>query len=50
MLQSAGNLATSQAIITLLRQRIQQQERAQFTYRKTMYEAADLVGHTLRVR
>ncbi|HRH92417.1 MAG TPA: peptidase, partial [Agitococcus sp.] len=48
VLQSAGNLATSQAIITLLRQRIQQQEEPNLHTVKTMYEAADLVGHTLR--
>ncbi|HNJ87380.1 MAG TPA: proteasome-type protease [Agitococcus sp.] len=48
VLQSAGNLATSQAIITLLRQRIQQEETPNLHTVKTMYDAADLVGHTLR--
>lgn len=47
VLQSAGNLATSQAVITLLRQRIQQEAEPNLHSVKTMYDAADLVGQTL---
>lgn len=48
MLQSAGNLATSQAVVTLLRQRIQHQSEGHLHSVKTMYDAAELVGATLR--
>ncbi|HQV22199.1 MAG: proteasome-type protease [Moraxellaceae bacterium] len=48
VLQSAGNLATSQAVVTLLRQRIQHQSEGHLHSVKTMYDAAELVGATLR--
>lgn len=48
VLQSAGNLATSQAVITLLRQRIQHQAEGHLHSVKTMYDAAELVGQTLQ--
>lgn len=48
VLQSAGNLATSQAVVTLLRERIQHQAEHNLHTVKTMYEAAELVGDTLR--
>jgi putative proteasome-type protease len=48
VLQSSGNLATSQSVITLLRERIQAEEEFNIHTVKTMYEAATLVGETLR--
>jgi putative proteasome-type protease len=48
VLQSSGNLATSQAVVTLLRERIQHQAEHNLHTVKTMYEAAELVGDTLR--
>ena len=48
VLQSSGNLATSQSVITLLRERIQAEEELNIHTVKTMYEAATLVGETLR--
>jgi hypothetical protein len=47
VLQSAGNLATSQAVVTLLRQRIQHEAEGHLHSVKTMYDAADLIGETL---
>ena len=47
VLQSAGNLATSQAVVTLLRQRIQHETAGHLHSVKTMYDAADLIGQTL---
>jgi putative proteasome-type protease len=48
VLQSAGNLATSQAIVTLLRQRIKGEERAHLHNVGSMFEAATLVGDAMR--
>ena len=48
VLQSSGNLATSQSVITLLRQRIQADEGSHLHNVTNMYEAATLVGQTLR--
>jgi len=47
VLQTAGNLATSQSVINLLRQRLQQ-EGIHLHNVPTMFEAARLVGETLR--
>ena len=48
VLQSAGNLATSQSVVTLLRQRINSDEGVHLDNVPTMFEAARLVGKTLR--
>ncbi|PTQ91400.1 proteasome-type protease [Agitococcus lubricus] len=48
VIQSAGNLATSQAVITLLRQRIKQDEGRHLHNVGSLFEAASLVGDTLR--
>jgi putative proteasome-type protease len=48
VLQSAGNLATSQSVVTLLRQRVQRDDGRHLYNVSTMFEAADLVGETLR--
>ncbi|RZU38669.1 putative proteasome-type protease [Fluviicoccus keumensis] len=48
VLQSAGNLATSQSVVTLLRQRINSDDGLHLDNVPTMFEAARLVGKTLR--
>ena len=48
VLQSAGNLATSQSVVTLLRQRINRDEGWHLDNVPTMFEAARLVGATLK--
>lgn len=48
VLQSAGNLATSQSVVTLLRQRINSDDGVHLDNVPTMFEAARLVGKTLR--
>ena len=48
ILQSAGNLATSQSVVTLLRQRINSDDGLHLDNVPTMFEAARLVGKTLR--
>lgn len=48
VLQSSGNLATSQAIVTLLRQRIKGDEGPHLHNVRTMFEAAMLIGDTMR--
>ncbi|HEX5359608.1 MAG TPA: proteasome-type protease [Fluviicoccus sp.] len=48
ILQSAGNLATSQSVVTLLRQRINSDDGVHLDNVPTMFEAARLVGKTLR--
>ncbi len=48
VLQSSGNLASSQSVITVLRQRIQEEAEKTLHTVKNMYEAATLVGETLR--
>lgn len=48
ILQSAGNLATSQSVVTLLRQRINSDEGKHLDNVPTMFEAARLVGATLK--
>lgn len=48
VLQSAGNLATSQAVVTLLRQRIEYEAEGHLHSVKTLYDAAELIGSTLR--
>ncbi|HTN31336.1 MAG TPA: proteasome-type protease [Pseudomonas sp.] len=47
VLQSAGNLATSQSVVNLLRQRLQTEEMNLHTV-PTLFDAARLVGQTLR--
>lgn len=47
VLQSAGNLATSQSVITLLRQRLDSEEENLHTV-PSLFAAASLVGDTLR--
>lgn len=48
ILLSAGNLATTQSVISLLRERWSEPEKDSLRSIATMYEAAELVGHTLR--
>ncbi|HEX5276415.1 MAG TPA: proteasome-type protease [Fluviicoccus sp.] len=48
ILQSAGNLATSQSVVTLLRQRINSDDGVHLDNVPTMFEAARMVGKTLR--
>lgn len=48
ILQSAGNLATSQSVVTLLRQRINSDDGVHLDNVPSMFEAARLVGKTLR--
>ena len=47
VLQSAGNLATSQSVVSLLRQRLHSEPR-NLNSVATMFDAARLVGETLR--
>lgn len=47
VLQSAGNLATSQSVMSLLRQRLHTHKRNLHTV-QTLFDAAQLVGETLR--
>jgi putative proteasome-type protease len=47
VLQTAGNLATSQSVISLLRQRLHGREHNLYTV-NNLFEAAGLVGNTLR--
>ena len=47
VLMSAGNLATTQSIISLLNARAKEDEHSMLTV-KTLYEAAELVGETMR--
>ncbi|EPA9113860.1 peptidase [Serratia liquefaciens] len=48
VLQSAGNLATTQSIISLLQRRSKDPERLNLLNAPSMYEAATLVGETVR--
>ncbi|AYH46584.1 MULTISPECIES: proteasome-type protease [Dickeya] len=48
VLQSAGNLATTQSIISLLNARIQDQHTPNLMQVSTLYDAATLVGETVR--
>lgn len=48
VLQSAGNLATTQSIISLLTTRIQSQHTPNLLQVETLYDAATLVGETVR--
>lgn len=48
VLQSAGNLATTQSIISLLQRRCKDAERPNLLNAPSMYEAATLVGETVR--
>lgn len=48
VLQSAGNLATTQSIISLLLRRSQDAERPSLLNAPSLYEAASLVGETVR--
>ncbi len=47
VLLSAGNLATTQSVVTLLRQRLAH-EREHLFNRPTMYDVAELVGRTVK--
>lgn len=48
VIQSAGNLATTQSIISLLTTRIQSQHTPNLLQVETLYDAATLVGETVR--
>jgi len=48
VLQSAGNLATTQSIINLLRRRIGEADRSNLSNVPTLFDAASLVGETAR--
>jgi putative proteasome-type protease len=48
VIQSAGNLATTQSIVSLLNERIQGQHTPNLMQMGTMYDAATLVGETVR--
>ncbi|NKI76079.1 proteasome-type protease [Dickeya sp. CFBP 2040] len=48
VIQSAGNLATTQSIISLLKARIHAQHTPNLMQTSTLYEAATLVGETVR--
>lgn len=48
VIQSAGNLATTQSIISLLSSRIQSQHTPNLMQVDTLYDAATLVGETVR--
>lgn len=48
VLQSAGNLATTQSIISLLQRRCKDAERPNLLNAPSLYEAATLVGETVR--
>lgn len=48
VLQSAGNLATTQSIISLLTSRVESQQTPNIMQAETMYDAATLVGETVR--
>ncbi len=48
VLQSAGNLATTQSVITLLKQQLQNPEEESLSTVTSLYEAAELVGNVVR--
>jgi putative proteasome-type protease len=48
VLQSAGNLATTQSIINLLRLRVNEMDRPNLLNVPTLFDAASLVGETVR--
>lgn len=48
VIQSAGNLATTQSIISLLKARIHAQHTPNLMQTSTLYDAATLVGETVR--
>lgn len=48
VLQSAGNLATTQSVISLLRARSRDADTRSLLSVRTLYEAAELVGDTIR--
>lgn len=48
VIQSAGNLATTQSIVSLLNERIQGQHTPNLMQMGTLYDAATLVGETVR--
>ena len=48
VLQSAGNLATTQSVVSLLRARASEPNGQHLLNVRSMYQAAELLGHTIR--